>query len=71
MLEPNREFLDRFPHAGRFYVLSTQSIAVDTLDTQIREHGVDDVDFIKIDTQGSEIDILKGGKKTSWKSVVD
>ena len=60
MLEPNREFLDRFPHAGRFDVLSTQSIAVDTLDTQIREHGVDDVDFIKIDTQGSELWILQG-----------
>lgn len=33
-----------------------------TLDSIITEHGLSLPDFIKIDTQGSELDILKGGQ---------
>ena len=45
----------------------TQKIYTHTLD-QITEYIDRDFDFIKLDTQGSELDILKGGLKTISKS---
>jgi hypothetical protein len=44
----------------RFDIVGTKTINVDTLDHQLREHGIADVDFIKVDTQGSELFILQG-----------
>lgn len=35
-----------------------------TLDDLVKKKKLKNIDFIKIDTQGSELDILKGGKKT-------
>ena len=35
-----------------------------TLDNMVNKHDLPLPDFIKIDTQGSELDILKGGEKT-------
>ena len=34
-----------------------------TLDTFVEQYSIDEVDFIKIDVQGAELDIFKGGKK--------
>ena len=34
-----------------------------TLDTFAEQYSIEDVDFIKIDVQGAELDIFKGGKK--------
>ena len=34
-----------------------------TLDTFAKQYSIEDVDFIKIDVQGAELDIFKGGKK--------
>lgn len=61
MFEPNREFLDAFPDQDRFDVVRTVEVEVDTLDHQLEAAGVSDVDFIKLDAQGSELDILMGG----------
>lgn len=45
---------------------STQSILVDvdTLDNQILQLGLDRVDFIKIDVEGVELQVLQGAEKT-------
>lgn len=69
MLEPNREFLDRFPEAERFDVVGTKRISTDTLDSQLQEHKINDVDFIKLDTQGSELFILQGATEILRNSV--
>jgi FkbM family methyltransferase len=60
IFEPDRAFLDTFPEASRFDVEEIRQIEVDTLDQQLRARGIDDVDFIKADTQGSELHVLKG-----------
>lgn len=62
ILEPNFSFLKRFPHSDRFEVIGREMMDVDTLDNQLDEHKIIDVDFIKVDTQGSELFVLEGSK---------
>jgi len=54
---PNIEFLSEFPDPKRFDIVNHARITVDTLDSQLKHS---DVDFMKIDTQGSELFVLKG-----------
>lgn len=42
----------------------THRIPVNTLDNFVREHDIDDIDFIKIDVEGMELDVMHGGKQT-------
>lgn len=60
IFEPDRAFLDAFPEADRFDIDDVQQVEVDTLDNQLRESGIADIDFIKADTQGSELFVLQG-----------
>ena len=60
LLQFNRAFLNRFPEPERFDVLETVQVEADTLDRQLREQQINDVDFIKLDTQGTELFILQG-----------
>ena len=50
----------------RFYKkkLKPKKKVTDTLDNIVKKEKLPKPNFVKIDTQGSEIDILKGGKKT-------
>jgi FkbM family methyltransferase len=61
---PNRALLDRFHNPARFEVLNETTIACRTLDDVLMEEDLTDVDFIKLDTQGSELEILKGSIST-------
>lgn len=70
---PNRSFLDRFPDAHRFDVVDTVSIPVRGFDGLLKDPKVrlpNNIDFIKIDTQGSELDILHGARETLRNQVV-
>lgn len=64
ILKPNRTFLDRFPNGENYDILKTIKIKTDTLDNQLQKHQIKDVDFIKIDTQGSELFILEGATES-------
>ncbi len=57
-LKPNYEFLRRFPMSERFDLIEEVSLMAESLDGLLSS---EKVDFIKIDTQGSELNILKGG----------
>ncbi|MFB3853304.1 MAG: FkbM family methyltransferase [Vicinamibacterales bacterium] len=70
IFEPNRDFLDSFPDSARFDVIENQLVEADALDNQLRAHGVDDVDFIKADTQGSELFVLQGAARALASFVV-
>ena len=70
MFEPNRAFLASFPDASRFDIVSTEDVEADALDTLLASRGIGDVDFIKADTQGSELYVLQGAAKTLETSVV-
>lgn len=61
---PNASFLDAFEKDEAFEVVSTLACQVDTLDHALAEAGIDRVDFVKLDTQGSELPILEGAAQT-------
>lgn len=64
VLPPNREFLDRFPDSSRFDIVRTLSLEATTLDLALRENGIKDIDFLKIDAQGITLQILEGGRQS-------
>lgn len=70
IFEPNRPFLDEFPDASRFDTTDRVPMAVDTLDAVVEAAGLDDVDFIKADTQGSERFVLEGASRALARSVI-
>jgi FkbM family methyltransferase len=61
---PNLKFLKQFPEVDRFEIIKTVKIEVDSLDNILEENNIKNPDFIKLDTQGSELNILEGGIKT-------
>lgn len=70
IFEPNRIFLDAFPDANRFDIVDRRDVEADTLDRLLEAHHVDDLDFIKADTQGSEMFVLQGAARALASSVV-
>jgi FkbM family methyltransferase len=57
---PNFDFLNKFPDPERFRVQKNIILNADTLNNQLEKIGINEVDFIKIDTQGYELPILQG-----------
>jgi FkbM family methyltransferase len=69
MLKPNRFFINYFGNPNRYDIVKTTEIQTDTLDNQLKINDLPDPDFIKLDTQGCELSILKGSSGTLQKSV--
>lgn len=62
---PNFKLLRNFPHVERFETVNEVLIPasrVESLDSALRKHQIRDVDFLKLDTQGSELSILAGSR---------
>jgi FkbM family methyltransferase len=72
--KPDRGFLDRFPDAARFDVVTTAQVPVRSLDSLRRDPGVaglpPSAHFLKIDTQGHERSILRGATELLRREVV-
>jgi FkbM family methyltransferase len=58
------DVVERFPALAGGQVDHTLEITLTTLDEWCAEQGRDRVDVIKIDTQGSELEVLKGAART-------
>jgi len=70
MLRPNASLLGRFRKKGAHAeVTSQQVVAVDTLDALLERERLQ-VDALKVDTQGSELEILQGAARALENSVV-
>ena len=62
LLEPNHAYLAQFPYGREaFQVVRRIPLTLTRLDTLCLQHAIT-ADVIKIDTQGSELDILRGGE---------
>lgn len=63
---PNFQLLNDFPNAERHQIVESVEFSreqVDSLDNILQKHQVC-ADFLKIDTQGSELDILRGAENS-------
>ena len=52
--------------ADFFYQSETRTVQVRTLSSMIREQGIDHVDYLKIDVEGSEMSVLEGIEDMHW-----
>lgn len=62
LFKPNQTFSDRLIIEDITKVVAEDSIELSTLDAVLEEFG--DIDFIKLDAEGAELDILKGAGRT-------
>ncbi|HEY3886473.1 MAG TPA: FkbM family methyltransferase [Vicinamibacterales bacterium] len=70
IFRPNRPFVDAFPDADRFDTTEVVEIQADTLDNLLGARDITDLDFIKADTQGSELFVLRGAERTLTTTAV-
>ena len=60
-LRPNMSYLEQFPDVERYTVIGRANVPVRRLsENLLRDEGVHDADFLKLDTQGGDLNILKG-----------
>lgn len=70
LLLPNRDVVDRYWSGGEFDVVASTEVPVLTLDEAADRYGFFDACFVKLDTQGSELDILRSGARLLSHSVL-
>jgi FkbM family methyltransferase len=61
---PNLDVLERFPQSTRFSTKMVTKVQVVTLDDEILRLGFDSPDFLKMDVQGHEREVLSGASET-------
>ena len=68
LLKPNSDLLNTFVHRDLFQVEQELSLQTGTLDAELQRLGSVG-DFIKIDVQGYELEVLKGGEQAVSNSI--
>lgn len=69
LLKPNREMLDQFPDSERFDIINEIQLNTNSLDSVLESNGIGNIDFLKVDTQGTELNILQGSKQALSRDV--
>lgn len=64
LYQPDEELLRRYSNLDVAMLKSTDSVETTSLDHFIEMNKINSVDFIKIDIQGAELDVFKGGINT-------
>ncbi len=71
LLEPNYPFFGSFIDcAPQIEVIGTQEVQTVALDTYLPTVGVQHIDFLKLDTQGTELEILQGAESYLSTSIL-
>lgn len=58
---PNFSLMDRFEKSEDWEIIKSEEVPCNTLDNVLKLNNIQDVDFLKVDTQGSDLEVLKGG----------
>jgi len=61
---PNHAFTQRLAVSDRYVVTKQEAVNTMSLDSWLKKESISSVDFLKIDTQGTEGDVLKGAQHT-------
>jgi len=69
ILEPNHKWLARFPDADRFRTTRKVPIRLGTLDNELSRLDVKRCDFLKLDVQGYESEVLDGATRSVAQAV--
>jgi FkbM family methyltransferase len=64
LYRPLDDVVDRHPRLETQRLADRERIELVTLDDWRADHGVDRIDLVKLDTQGSELDVLRGAART-------
>ena len=64
LYKPNEQLLKLYNKFEVAYLKEEKEIDTITLDSFVKENKIGEIDFIKIDVQGAELDIFKGGSNT-------
>ncbi len=64
LLKPNASLNQRFPDADRLDVVREATVACTTIDAALARLNVAEMDFLKIDTQGTELQVLQGAERS-------
>tara|TARA_Y100000768_G_C23880541_1_gene635013 strand:+ start:44 stop:1003 length:960 start_codon:yes stop_codon:yes gene_type:complete len=70
LFKPNIDYLKNFPNVERFNLNKTENFETKTIDHYVKNKIINDIDFIKIDAQGAELNILEGGENFLKKNLV-
>ena len=70
LYKPNDEFLKLYNNLNIAYFKNTSEIETISLDEFSNSHNLGSVDFIKIDIQGAELDVFRGGRETLKKTLM-
>lgn len=70
IFRPNYDFLNQFPEVERFNISKVLNFNCETIDNLHNQKIINCVDFVKIDVQGAELQILKGGKNTLKSNLI-
>jgi len=62
LLEPDLQIAGRFPSSEKYEVVHTIPVPTLPLDVAAERYGFTDACFVKLDTQGTELDILTSGE---------
>jgi len=68
--QPDIRYIQRFTEEEDLTVVKTLDLETTDLDSFLRQKKMQEVDFIKLDTEGSELDILKGSTGLLQKTVL-
>lgn len=69
IFKANRPFRNQFPDSEASDIVRTVQLEADTLDHQFQLNAIGEADFIKLDTEDSELCILQGATNTLQHSI--
>jgi FkbM family methyltransferase len=64
LFPPNEDLAAQFNRLEVQYLKETTMIETRSMDDLLQEHDIRDIDFVKIDVQGAEVEVFKGGVET-------